>query len=145
MTGAGQVALKQPHLPQAGTLQAAEYQVVDDGAVDRLGGGREPPGRPAVGTARPRIAARVIMGEDDAGAVMLDRVGQDFADGEVRARFLASMPGKVEATRLVVEMGDPDAFKAILGIGQAAGEEGPGGREAVEFQREFGTLVTHED
>ena len=44
---------------------------------------------------------------------------------------------------LLVDMGDPQAFAAGIPVRQAAGEEFAGGREAVELQREFGTLIPH--
>jgi hypothetical protein len=40
-------------------------------------------------------------------------------------------------------MGYPQAFPAWVGVGQAAGEKGLSGGEAVELERKFGTLIPH--
>ena len=47
----------------------------------------------------------------------------------------------MQAARRLVDMGDPQALAGRVGIGDAAGEEGAGSREAVELEREFGTLM----
>ena len=46
---------------------------------------------------------------------------------------------------LVVEMRHPQAFARRVGVGEAACEEAPGGVEAIQFQRGFGTLISHGD
>jgi hypothetical protein len=40
-------------------------------------------------------------------------------------------------------MRDPQALAALVDLREASGEEVAGGREAVELQREFGTLISH--
>lgn len=119
--------------------------MVDDRAVERFGGAGQSPRRPAIGTARPRVAARVVVRKDDSGAVMTHRVGKNLANREYGAGFVARMPRDMQAAGLIVEMRDPDAFKVAFGIGQAAREEGAGGSESVKFQRKFGTLVSHDN
>ena len=51
-------------------VPAGEDQMVEDRAVERFGGRGQPPRRPAVGVARPRVAARVVVGQHDAGAAV---------------------------------------------------------------------------
>ena len=130
-------------MPKAGAILAAEHQVIDDGAVERLRGAGQAAGGSAVAVAGGRIAAGVIVGEDDPGAAVERGVGDDPAEREIGAALVAGMARDVEAVRGIIEMGDPQAFERRIGIGHAAGEEGPGGRKAVELQREFGTLISH--
>jgi hypothetical protein len=40
-------------------------------------------------------------------------------------------------------MGNPQILAGSVGIGHAPGEEVAGGRQSVELQREFGTLIPH--
>jgi hypothetical protein len=49
----------------------------------------------------------------------------------------------VKAVRPFVNVRDPQAFALGIGFGEAAGEKGLGRREAVKFQRVFGTLIPH--
>ena len=130
-------------MPKAGAILATEHQMVDDRAVERLGGASEAAGGPAVAVAGGRIAARMIVGEDDPGAAVERGVGDDPAEREIGAALVAGMTRDVETVRGIIEMGDPQAFERRIGIGHAAGEEGSGGGEAVELQREFGTLISH--
>ena len=60
--------LKLAPAAQAGALVSGEHQMVEHRAVERLGRDRQPAGGAAVGIARPRIAARMVVGEDDPGA-----------------------------------------------------------------------------
>jgi len=52
------------------------------------------------------------------------------------------MPRYVDAPRLIVDLGDPQAFTARIAVGEAAGEELAGGGESVKLEREFVTLIT---
>ena len=49
----------------------------------------------------------------------------------------------MHAARLIIDMGDPQAFAGGIAVGQAAGKELTGGGQAVELQRKFGTLIPH--
>jgi hypothetical protein len=53
------------------------------------------------------------------------------------------MRGYVEAARLVVDMRDPQALALWIFFREAPRKEIAGGSEAVELQREFGTLIPH--
>ena len=53
------------------------------------------------------------------------------------------MAREVEAARLIVEMCDPEAFLAGFFLGEAAGEELPRSRKAVEGDGDIGTLMEH--
>ena len=71
------------------------------------------------------------------------RVGDDRAQGERGTRCIAAVAGQVEAPRLIVDMGDPQAFDVGIGIGEATGEEAASSLQPVEFQWVFGTLISH--
>ena len=51
----------------------------------------------------------------------------------------------MHAPRLLIDMGDPQALLTRVAMSQAARKELAGGRQAVELQREFGTLIPHDD
>ena len=85
----------------------------------------------------------MIVGEDDAGAAVRGGIGDDRADREFGAALIALMARQVEAARLVIDMGDPQAFARGIAVGDAAGEERLGSGKPIEFQREFGTLIPH--
>ena len=49
----------------------------------------------------------------------------------------------MKAPRLAVEVGHPETFPGKLPLGEAAGEEGPSGGEAIEPEGQFDTLIPH--
>ena len=49
----------------------------------------------------------------------------------------------MEAARLVVEVGDPQALPARVLLGEAIGEEAPRSGKAVEGDGDVGTLMSH--
>ena len=83
------------------------------------------------------------MGQDDACTAMLGGVGDDVAQGEGSAAFIAVMASEVDAVRAVVDMRDPHAFPRGVAFREATRKEGLGGGRAVDLQREFGTLIPH--
>ena len=83
------------------------------------------------------------MGQHHAGAAVKRGIGDDRADRELGAGRAAVMVRDVEAARLAVEMRHPQAFARRVGVGETACEEAPGGVEPIQFQRWFGTLISH--
>ena len=124
-------------------MLAAEDQVVQHRAVERSGSGNEPPRRSAIGHARARVSARVIVRENETRAAVSCRVNDDFSKRKPGSILVAPVLGKVKAAGLFVDMGDPKALAGGIGVSQASGEELASGRQAVELNREFGTLVAH--
>ena len=114
--------------------------MIEHGAVERLGRVREPAGHAAIGIAGRRVTARVVMGKDDPGASVGGGIGDDLAHREIGAGLVTLVAGKMEAAGLIVDMRDPQAFTARVGIGDAAGEEAARGSQAIELERKFGTL-----
>ena len=53
------------------------------------------------------------------------------------------MAREVETARILVEMRVPEALLARVLLGEAAGEELPCGRKAVEGDGDIGTLMQH--
>gem|GEM_PF-306785 len=141
--GRGRAGLQQAHPAQAAALEAGEHQMIEDRAVQRFRRAGQPARRPAILAAGRRIAARMVVGEHDPGAAMGGRVGDDRAQWETGARFIASVAAQVNTAGLVVDVGDPQALEHGIGIGEASGEKVARGFEPVQFQGKFGTLVSH--
>jgi len=117
--------------------------MVEDRAIERFRRRCEATGRPAIRIARPWIAARMIVGHDDAGAAMLSGVGDDVPQRKAGARLVSIVAGNVDAAGLGVDMRDPQAFARRIGFRETTRKEGFGGGEAVELKRVFGTLIPH--
>ena len=105
--------------------------MIEDRAVERLGCGYQPPRRPQVAVAGPWIAARMIVREDDSRATVPRGVEDDLADWESRAGFIALVTGKMEAARVVVDVGDPQALPPGISLGEATRKEVARRHEAV--------------
>jgi hypothetical protein len=73
----------------------------------------------------------MVVGEDDSGAVVLRRVDDDAPQRQMHAGLVAFVAADMEAARLIVDMGDPQAFAADIIFGKAAGEELPSGRQSI--------------
>jgi hypothetical protein len=134
---------EQPELPEACAILTGEDQMVDDRAVQCLGGAGETARGALVALAWCGIAARVVVSQNDSGASVQSGVGNDRAKREVGTAFIAGVASDVDAVRKVVEMGDPQAFAGRVPVANAAGEELAGCGQAVEFECKFGTLITH--
>ena len=109
--------------------------MIEDGKVDRFRGQSKAAGEVAVVGARGRIAARVVMRQDDARAAVRGGVADYVAEGKGGTANVAVMAGEMDAPRLVVDMGDPQMFAVGTGLGKARGEETPGRLEPVQLQR----------
>lgn len=117
--------------------------MVEQAAVERLGGDREPSGSAKIRAARARIAARVVVREEDGGAPVLRRVDDDLAKWKSDPARIAQVVREVQAPRFVVEVGDPEALLLRPLFGKAIGEEAARRGDAGELERDFGTLMTH--
>lgn len=117
--------------------------MIEHCAIERVRSHCEAPGSPFVAVAGSRIAAWVIVGEDETFAAVLADVDDDVAQREVRSTFLARISGKVDTAGLTVDMRHPQGFAAFIGLREAAGEEGSGRGKPIQFEREFGTLIPH--
>src|SRR4051794_2149563 len=107
------------------------------------GGGGERAGGAAIGVARAGVAARMVVREQYSGAAVLGGIDDNGLQREGCTRFLSWIPRNKDATRLVIDMGDPQILAHGVGVGHAAGKEFPGRRQTIELQREFGTLIPH--
>jgi hypothetical protein len=117
--------------------------MIENPAIERFCSRREPPRRPQVRFARARVAARVVVSEQDAGASVPCRVDDDGAQREVDAADMTVVPRDVQAASFIVDMRDPQAFAAGILVDEAARKEFAHRGEAIELQREFGTLIPH--
>ena len=117
--------------------------MVEDRAAEGFGGAGEAAGCTLVAVARRRIAAGVIMREEDRGGRQKGCVRDDRSQREVGAGLVAAMAAEMEAARIAVEMRNPQGLGERIALSEAAGEEAPCSCEAVECQRRFGTLMKH--
>jgi len=124
-------------------LRAGHHQMVEDGDVHRFANQRQPARDALVGGAWARVAAGMVVGQDQALAAMPRGVGDDGADRQFGAVGMAVVAAEVQAPRIVVDMGDPQMFLGRIGIGQAAREETACLLKSGKAQRGFGTLMEH--
>src|SRR5690348_5708905 len=111
--------------------------MVEQPATQSLGGCGEPPGRAKIGVARPWIAARVIMREDDRSAAMIGCINDDLPKGQIDEGGAAAVMGKVKATALAIEMRHPQAFLIRVLLVETARKEVAGGGDSGDGQRGF--------
>src|SRR4051794_37419718 len=105
--------------------------MIEHGAIQRLDRTGQPSGCAAVGVARPRIAAGVVVGQNDSRAVMLGGIGDDFAQGKAGAALIAAVVRQVETSRLIVDMSHPQVLAVWVDIRETAREEFAGRCESV--------------
>lgn len=117
--------------------------MVEDRAVERFGRDHQAPGRAAIGVAWARIAAWMIVRQQDAGAFVKGSIAHDRAKREVGSAFIAGIACEVQALSLLVDVRDPQAFALPVALRETAGEKALGGLVTIELQREFGTLILH--
>lgn len=136
--------LEQPQLAKAGETGSRKNQVIEDLAVDGLGRAGKAPGRTHVAFARGWISAGMVVGKHDARASVDGRIADDRAQREVHARFVSIVMSEMQTLQLLIHMSDPQPLTGRIGLGDTAREERAGGGEAVELERKFGTLISHE-
>ena len=78
--------------------------MVEDREIDRFSGPGQPAGCPAVGVARPRIAARMIVRNNEARAAQFRSVGDDPADRHGHGGGLTFIMFDVDASGRAVDM-----------------------------------------
>ena len=83
------------------------------------------------------------MREKDRGASVNRGIDDDRTERKIDGAMLALVARKVKASRLVVEMRHPKALEPGGCFGEAAGKEYACRFQAIELQREFGTLMSH--
>lgn len=86
----------------------------------------------------------MIVGKHDAGASVDGRIADDRTQREIHPGFVAVVMAEVQAVQLVIDMSDPETLTCGIRFGNAAGKECPGCGEALELERKFGTLISHE-
>ena len=71
--------LEQSQLTEARALGAGEHEMVEDSAVERFRGARQTTSSAAIRIARSRIAARVVVSQDESRAGVLGGIGNDHS------------------------------------------------------------------
>ena len=117
--------------------------MVEDFAIQRPRGGDEPPGCEAIGSARPAIAARMIVRQQDPHAAVRCCVTDDRPRGKVCAARVPFVPRQMNAVQLAIDVRDPQALSSGIGLGEAACEERAGRIRSVQLERLCGTLIAH--
>ena len=119
--------------------------MVEQREVDRFSSKRQAAGQLAIRGARRRVAAGVIVGEDQARTAMRGGIIDDIAQRQAGTTDIAVMVRQMDAPRLIIDMRDPQMLFVRVGLGQAIGEEALGRIKASKSQRGFGTLIEHAD
>jgi hypothetical protein len=73
----------------------------------------------------------MIVGEDDSGAAVCGRVGDNFADREGRAAFVPFVTRNVKTMRLVIHVRDPQALAVQILFRETTSEKIARGRQAI--------------
>ena len=85
----------------------------------------------------------MIVCQHDSGAAVFGRVNHDFTQRKDRSAFVPRIASEMEASGVLIDVRNPQAFKGGIGIGETSREEFASGLQALELQREFGTLIPH--
>lgn len=109
--------------------------MIDDGQVDRLGGPDQRAGCAIVRLAWSRIAAWVIVSENDTGAPKPGGVRHDRANWQDGGRIITAIAFQVNALCRFVDMGHPYPLVRTILRGKATGEETVRRIEAVQKRR----------
>jgi hypothetical protein len=113
--------------------------MVQDDAVERFRSVGKSAGRPAVTFAWHCITTRVVVGENDSGAAVLNCVSKDCPDRKAGAGFIAFMVSHMQAPSLVIDMRYPQAFDGI-GVIEVVREKAARCLQPVEPECMFGAL-----
>lgn len=111
---------------------ASKNEMVQYGAIYRLRCGCQPLRGLAIRIAWPRIAARVIVRQNDARASVQSGIGNDLTQRKLAACFISLMPRHVKTARFIIDMGYEQAFACRVAILKTTREKGLGGCEAVK-------------
>ena len=84
--------------------------MIEDGDVHGLADQGQPARDAHIGGAGARVAARMIVRQDQSLAAMAHDVDDNAADGQIGAVGIAVKAGEVNAERVVIDMGDPQMF-----------------------------------
>ena len=136
--------LEQPQLAKARKTGSRRDEVIENLAVDGLRRAGKAPGRTHVAFARGRISAGMVVGKHDARASVDGRIADNRPEREVHARFVSIVMGEMQTLQLVIHVSDPQPLTRRIGLGDTAREESAGRGQAVELERKFGTLISHE-
>jgi hypothetical protein len=73
------------------------------------------------------------MGQNDPCAAVYCCIGNDLAERKLSSGFVTPVTRNMQAERLVIHMGNPQAFPRRIGIGHTTGEKFAGGDESVQL------------
>lgn len=109
--------------------------MIQQSDVHRLADHRELSRYCPIGGAGRCVARRVIMGQDQPGGSVAGGIREQLPERESGAAFITVVAAQVNASCLVVEVGNPQVLSRRVTFGKAAGEEALGRDEAVQSKR----------
>ena len=118
--------------------------MIEDRAVEAVHHTGQAARSETVGMAGPRVAARMIVPEDDPGASATRCIGDDRSNRQRRFGLSALVTSQEDAVQLLVDMCDEQKLTIRIGFGEAACEKAAGSCGSLELQWSFGTLMAHE-
>ena len=83
------------------------------------------------------------MRQNDPGAAVNRRVGNDLAQRKICARFVTFVLSQVKAARFIIDMRDEQLFTVRIDIPEAAGKEQFCGRQSLDLERYFSWPMLH--
>jgi len=117
--------------------------MVDYDAADAVGCTCQAPSSGQVGVTWTGIAARVVVGQKNAGGLVKRSVRNDRAEWERATGLIAIMSGQVNAIPVGVDVRHPQALSSGIGLGEAAHEERARRFQPVQLERPRDTLIAH--
>ena len=117
--------------------------MIDQLAVQTISRAGETTGSHAISLAWRRIAARVIVCEEQAPAARHRRVGNDRSHWKPSSAGVALMTRQSDALQSKIDMRNPQALSSWIGLVEAVREESASRLQSVQLERLGGTPIAH--
>jgi hypothetical protein len=114
-------------------MAVGKDKMVEHGAIERFGDSHQTSCCPAVGIARSRVSTRMVVCEQNSGAVMLNRIDNNRLqwEGSVGLKPLVSRQVQTEAGS--IDMGGPKRFERGIRPRELFFEEPARSGQAIKF------------
>jgi hypothetical protein len=117
--------------------------MIENDQVERLGRARQFSGCATVSIARSRLAARVIVSENQSRASATRRIDDDFPDRHAYGVWLSIITFDMHAARGIIDVGHPQPFAGIAVAQEARRKEAASGFMSIQYRGKFSTLEPH--
>lgn len=124
-------------------MLARKYQMVEYDYVHRFAYCCQALRESSVDLTRHCVPRKMIVRENDARAPQSRDVLNQASQGNAGAGFMSDMLRKVQAARMVINMGNPQMLFRAVGLCEAARKESPGCLKSIQPNGCFGTLKEH--